>query len=42
MRSVIETGRKHGMVTMTESVNALLDAGTINEGVAKAVLSNYK
>jgi len=41
LRSVIETGKKHGMVTMVESVNALLDAGTISEGVAKSVLSNY-
>jgi twitching motility protein PilT len=41
LRSVIETGRKHGMVTMVESVNALLDSGTISEGVAKSVLSNY-
>ena len=42
LRTVIETGKKHGMVTMAESVNALLEAGTISEGVAKAVLSNYK
>jgi twitching motility protein PilT len=42
LRSVIETGKKHGMVTMTESVTALLEAGTISEGVAKAVLANYK
>ena len=41
LRSVIETGKKHGMVTMTESVNALLDAGTISEGVAKSILANY-
>ena len=42
LRSVIETGKKHGMVTMTESVNTLFDAGIINEGVAKSVLANYK
>jgi twitching motility protein PilT len=42
LRSVIETGKKHGMLTMTESVNTLLDAGTISEGVAKSVLANYK
>jgi twitching motility protein PilT len=41
LRSVIETGKKHGMVTMVESVNALLDADTISEGVAKSILSNY-
>ena len=41
LRSVIETGRKHGMVTMVESINTLLEAGTISEGVAKSVLANY-
>jgi len=41
LRSVIETGRKHGMVTMVESINTLLDAGTISEGVAKSILANY-
>jgi len=30
------------MITMAESVNALIEAGTINEGVAKSVLANYK
>ncbi len=42
LRTVIETGKKHKMVTMAESVTALLEAGTISEGVAKSVLSNYK
>jgi len=42
LRSVIETGKKLGMITMAESVNALLEAGTITEGVAKATLVNYK
>ncbi|UCC98579.1 MAG: PilT/PilU family type 4a pilus ATPase [Phycisphaerales bacterium] len=42
LRSVIETGKKHGMMTMVESVNALLDARTISEGVAESVLANYK
>ena len=42
LRTVIETGKKHKMVTMVESVNALLEAGTISEGVAKTTLSNYK
>jgi len=42
LRSVIETGKKLGMVTMSESVNTLLQAGTISEGVAKAVSSNYE
>jgi len=42
LRTVIETGKKHGMVTMAESVNALLEAGTINEGVAESVMANYK
>lgn len=42
LRSVIETGKKHGMVTMVESVNALVKDGVISEAVAKAVLVNYK
>ncbi len=42
LRSVIETGRKHGMMTMSESVNSLLEAGTISEGVAKSILANYE
>jgi len=42
LRSVIETGRKHGMITMVESLNSLLEAGTISENVAKAVSSNYE
>ena len=42
LRSIIETGKKHGMVTMLESVNTLFDEGIISEGVAKSVLANYK
>ena len=42
LRSVIETGKKHGMVTMQESIGELLDNGVISEGVAKSVLANYK
>jgi twitching motility protein PilT len=42
LRSVIETGKKHGMMTMVESVNALLKEKLITEGVAKNVLVNYE
>jgi twitching motility protein PilT len=42
LRSVIETGRKHGMITMVESLNSLFEAGIISEGVAKAVSANYE
>ena len=42
LRNVIETGKKHGMVTMVESVNHLLEKKIITEGVAKSVLVNYK
>ncbi|MHC4423770.1 MAG: type IV pilus twitching motility protein PilT [Planctomycetota bacterium] len=42
LRSVIETGKKQGMITMTESVNALLEGDVISKGVAKSVLVNYK
>ncbi len=42
LRTVIETGKKHKMVTMAESVNALLEVGIISEGVATNTLANYK
>jgi len=42
LRSIIETGKKHGMVTMVESVNALVEGKIISEGVAKSVLVNYE
>ena len=42
LRSVIETGKKHGMVTMEESINGLLKNKLITEGVAESVLVNYK
>jgi len=42
LRSVIETGKKHGMMTMTEAISALLEAGTISEGIAKRILANYE
>ena len=42
LRSVIETGKKYGMVTMEESITSLLDEKRITEGVAKTVLANYK
>jgi twitching motility protein PilT len=41
LRSVIETGKKQGMVTMQDSVNDLLEKKIISEGVAKSVLANY-
>ncbi len=42
LRSVIETGKKHGMTTMLESLNSLLEEGKISEDVAKAVSINYE
>lgn len=41
LRSVIETGKKHGMVTMAQSINSLLEAGIISEDIAKSILINY-
>lgn len=41
LRSIIETGKKYGMITMVESVNALLKRKIISEGVAKSILVNY-
>ena len=42
LRSIIETGKKHGMVTMEESIGGLLEQKIITEGVAKSILVNYK
>ena len=42
LRSIIETGKKQGMITMVESVNALLEADIISKGAAKGILANYK
>ncbi len=42
LRSVIETGKKLGMITMTDSVNELLREKIISEDSAKSVLVNYK
>jgi twitching motility protein PilT len=42
LRSVIETGKKHGMVTMEDSINTLLEQKLITDLTAKRVLANYK
>lgn len=41
LRSVLSTGKKHGMCTMSESVGKLLDEGLITDDAAKSVLVNY-
>jgi twitching motility protein PilT len=42
LRNVIETGKKQGMMTMTDSVTDLLKRGIISEAIATSVLLNYK
>ena len=42
LRSIIETGKKHGMITMVESVNTLVKQKLIDEDVAKSILANYE
>lgn len=42
LRSIIETGKKHGMVTMEESIGSLLEQKIVTEDVAKSILANYK
>ena len=42
LRSVMETGKKHGMRTMTESIEELLEEKKISEDVAKRVSASYK
>ena len=41
LQTVMSTGKKFGMCTMTESVTDLLDKKLITEDVAKSVLINY-
>ena len=42
LRSIIETGKKHGMMTMAESLKTLVEQKVISEGVARSVIVNYK
>jgi twitching motility protein PilT len=42
LRNVIETGAKHGMITMVSSIDAMYKQKIISEGVAQSVLANYK
>ena len=41
LRNIIHTGGQHGMITMRQSVNELLDEGLISAEVAENVLVNY-
>jgi twitching motility protein PilT len=41
LRNVIHTGGRHGMVTMKQSVNAMVEQGVIDPAVAATVLVNY-
>ena len=41
LRNVIATGSKYGMLTMEQSVKALLDEGVISPEVAENVMMNY-
>lgn len=42
LRTVIETGKKFGMCTMSESIEQLLADGSISPEIANRVLLNYK
>ena len=41
LRNIMHTGSQHGMITMRQSVNELLDKGLISAEVAENVLVNY-
>jgi len=41
LRNVIHTGARHGMITMKQSVEDLLQKGLIASEVAEAVMANY-
>ena len=42
LRSVIETGKKHGMMTMEQTIGELLSKKLVSEGIAKSILANYQ
>ena len=42
LRTVISTGKRHGMCLMAESVQKLLDEGVISEETAKKIMTNYR
>ena len=42
LRSVMETGKKHGMQTMSEAVGQFLEEKIISEDVAERILAGYK
>ncbi len=41
LKSIISTGAKHGMMTMKQSLNRLIEQGVISEQIANGVLANY-
>lgn len=41
LRNIIHTGGRHGMITMAQSVGALLEQGLLQREVADGVLANY-
>jgi twitching motility protein PilT len=41
LRSLIDTGRRHGMITMHQSVNALLEDGSVLPEAARSLLAAY-
>ena len=41
LRNIIETGAKHGMITMVSSIDSLYMQKIITEGVAQSVIANY-
>ncbi len=41
LRNVIDTGKKHGMCTMSDSIKSLLEQKLISQDTAYSILSNY-
>jgi twitching motility protein PilT len=41
LRGVMETGKKHGMLTMQESIEKFQEEGIISEDIAKNILTSY-
>jgi twitching motility protein PilT len=41
LRNTIQTGQRHGMISMRQSIQSLIDEGAVVEDAAQSILQNY-
>jgi twitching motility protein PilT len=41
LRNMIQTGQRHGMISMRQSIQGLIDEGVVMEDAAQSVMQNY-